>query len=257
MLSNLFINDPSLRNTWTDHVNAPLIRDGAGVKMAGPPQTYIEGKALAEQLLRSRKVIAGIEELSSPSGGLSAQMGLTVQQKEILSAAHVDPTLIGETEAIEVANALLTSTKYDPRKNLSASNSTTSSSITVPKGEDGKYLYWAPPMTQCDCGTPDEGRHIRYKWPCAYYRKEGDQSGRGQGAGGRGKGDGGGRGKGGKGKKGGKGHTANAAEEIAAAVAKALKDAPTQSATESTIGSEKAESVITSSTTAQVPANSP
>ena len=51
-------------------------------------------------------------------------------------------------------------------------------------------------MSLCDCGTPDEGRHIKYKWPCAYYRKDfPDGGGRGIGDGGRG---GGGRGKGDK-----------------------------------------------------------
>ena len=78
------------QDSWTDHVNAPLIRSASSVKMSGPPQSFAEGKAHAEQLLRSHQVIAGIDELSSPSGGLSAQMGLTVQQKEALSAAHVD-----------------------------------------------------------------------------------------------------------------------------------------------------------------------
>ena len=43
-------------------------------------------------------------------------------------------------------------------------------SIDVPRGDDGKYLYWAPPMSLCDCGTPDGGHHIKFKWPCAYYR---------------------------------------------------------------------------------------
>ena len=89
--------------------------------------------------------------------------------------------------------------------------------INVPKGDDGKYLYWAPPMKLCECGTPDGGRHIRYKWPCKWYRNpnklisdgsdgqdtSGGRGGGGRGAGGpggRGKGKSGGKGKGGKGK---------------------------------------------------------
>ena len=70
----LFIKDPSMRKSWTDHVNAPIMRDNHGVKVSGPPQSYAEAKELAEQVLRSSLVIAGIDELSSSSGGLHAQV---------------------------------------------------------------------------------------------------------------------------------------------------------------------------------------
>ena len=62
-------------------------------------------------------------------------------------------------------------------------------------------MYWAPPMKPCDCGTPDDGRHIREKWPCAYYRNPEKQGGYNS-PGGKGKGGKGKDGKGGKGKKG-------------------------------------------------------
>mgnify|MGYP006251684585 CR=1 FL=1 len=69
----------------------------------------------------------------------------------------------------------------DPRKTMaggftsggsSASSFVPFKPIEVPRGDDGKYEYWAPPMKpcHCDCGTPDGGRHIKEKWPCAYYR---------------------------------------------------------------------------------------
>ena len=57
--------------------------------------------------------------------------------------------------------------------------------INVPKGEDGKYMYWAPPMSLCDCGTLDGGHHIEFKWPCAHYRKDHDFSAGGGAGGGR------------------------------------------------------------------------
>ena len=262
LVGNLFIQDPSMRKVWSDHVNAPCIKDAYGVQVSGPPQTYTETKSLAEELLRSTSVIAGIDELSNSSGQLS-QLGLSTDQLSALNAANINPIAISATEAVRVADALLASSPArDPRKNLPPSPDDGSSSfkqINVPKGEDGKYLYWAPPMSQCDCGTPDEGRHIKYKWPCAYYRK--DPQGSDGGAGGRGIGRGGGRGKGeggrGKGKgskgKGGKGQIANFTEEQIGAAVAVLKATTAASPTASTVTlstdpSEKAESVVSAST---------
>ena len=141
----------------------------------------------------------------------------------------------------------------DPRKNITLdSDSPGFTPINVPKGDDGKYLYWAPPMKECDCGTPDEGRHIRYKWPCAYYRKDQDNEstgGRGLGKGkGAFKGKGAYKGKGGKGK--GKWQTANVTEDqFNAAIATIKSATPTASSSPSTVDAfEKAESVISSTT---------
>ena len=137
----------------------------------------------------------------------------------------------------------------DPKKNMLADPSDNSNfiPITVPKGEDGKYQYWAPPMKPCDCGTPDEGRHIRYKWPCAYYRKDendrNEYGGRGKGKG-KGKQKGGGRGKGKKGE-----HSANLTEaqfNVAVAAIKAASSSTSDTA--SVADSSDKESVISSAT---------
>ena len=210
MISTLFITDPSTRKTWSEHMDQPVIwstnRFGDQYRASGPPQTFRETKSLAEKLLRSSATIAGIDELSSPS-----RQVLSAEHVAALASANIKPELLGESEALSVATALLAasgSKPNDPRKNLSTNPGPPSSgSIEVPKGEDGKYLYWAPPMSQCECGAPDEGRHVRYKWPC-FWAPDADAAsstggcGKGQGQGGP---PGGGRGKGAKGKKGGKG----------------------------------------------------
>ena len=205
IIGTLFIRDPARRKTWSEHVNAPMVYStdayGARELVSGPPQTFRDAKALAEKLLRSTVTLAGIDELSSPS-----KLSLSVEQQGALAAANVDPSHVGDAEAIRLADALLSASAssgpLDPRKNIDTA--VNAASISVPKGDDGKYLYWAPPMSLCECGTPDQGRHIRYKWPCNWYRKDGDAESKsqgGRGSAGRGAGEGGrGKGKGGKGK---------------------------------------------------------
>ena len=78
------------------------------------------------------------------SAGMSAQ-----QLFESLLADPRKTTLSGMKSGSSTARGDTTSTDYKP--------------IDAPKGEDGKYIYWAPPMSKCDCGTPDEGQHIKYK----------------------------------------------------------------------------------------------
>ena len=225
LVGTLFIRDPTQRQNWSNHLNQPVIRSAAGVRISGPPQTFTEAKLLAEKVLRSDLVLAGIDELSSPQPALSAMHALSS-----LNSTSQD------SSAGMTAQQLFESLLADPRKNslggLRSGSSTASGDtsttaeykpIDVPKGDDGKYIYWAPPMSKCDCGTPDDGQHIKYKWPCAYYRNpektDGAGSGKGKGGGGKGKGKDGGKGKGGKGKQ----HTAYVTEEtVAAAVASAL-----------------------------------
>ena len=196
LISTLFIKDPATRKNWSDHINQPEIVNGLGVRVSGPPRTYVEAKLLAETILRSASVLAGIDELSSPSG-ISL---VTEDLASLMSSSSGGSSSSSGMNAQQIFDALISA---DPRKSFSGGTTASTGSIKpfvpidVPRGDDGKYLYWAPPMTLCDCGTPDEGRHIREKWPCAYYRNPDKQS---ESPGGKGKG-----GKGGKGKKGDKG----------------------------------------------------
>ena len=92
----------------------------------------------------------------------------------------------------------------------------------IERGPDGRPLYWIKGMQQCDCGTPDEGRHIKYKWPCRYYRKPTDDDAAAAGTNQRGLGSKGGKkgGRGGrKGGRGGRGQFANLSEAQMAALA--------------------------------------
>ena len=234
MISTLFISDPPLRDKWSNHLTQAVVYTidalGDRVKASGPPSTFREFKTLADTILRQTVTMAGIDELSNDTPGVS----LSAEHKSALIAANIDPALVPQAEAVRVAEVLLSvggAGQSDPRKNIDTSASGQhKSKIDVPKGEDGKFLYWAPPMSLCGCGTPDEGRHIRYKWPCNLYRKDQDggtgKGGRGTQGGGRGTGDGG-RGKGkGKGKKGGKGgeQTANFTEDQVAAAVQAIKE---------------------------------
>ena len=149
-------------------------------------------------MLRSASVLAGIDELSSPSG-----IALSTDMVSLMSSSSTSSGSSAGMSAQQIFEALVT----DPRKSFAGGHSAASASsansvtpfvpIDVPRGSDGKYLYWAPPMKPCDCGTPDDGRHIRDKWPCAYYRNPDKQTGS-ESPGGKG-------GKGGKGSKGGKG----------------------------------------------------
>ena len=232
MVGTIFIKDPTQRKNWSNHLNQPVIRSPTGARLSGPPTTFAEHRALAEKVLRSDVTIAGIDELSSPTG-----IVLSADHIAALAGANINHNLIPEADAYRVAEALLA----DPRKHIGGPTPNTGTApltggervpITVPRGEDGKFLYWAPPMSECDCGTPDGGRHIKYKWPCAYYRKDSDgtaglQGGQGQGQGrGLGKGKGGdGKGKKGKGRGGGKQQSYITEERINSAVAAALKAA--------------------------------
>ena len=70
LVGSLFINDASQRKNWSNHINQPVIISPSGARLSGPPRTFAEAKLLAEKVLRSEKVLAGIDELSSPSGGV-------------------------------------------------------------------------------------------------------------------------------------------------------------------------------------------
>ena len=167
LVGTLFIKDPAARKNWSDHINQPEIFNGNGVRVSGPPRTYVEAKLLAEKVLRSAQVLTGIDELSSPSISLAAGSMAALMSNSSSSASGSSGV-----SAQQIFEALVT----DPRKSFAGGASSAHSTVTpfvpidVPRGEDGKFLYWAPPMKQCDCGTPDEGRHIRDKWPCANYR---------------------------------------------------------------------------------------
>ena len=221
LVGTLFIKDPSQRTKWSNYINQPEILNGTGVRVSGPPRTFIESKLLGEKILRSVSVLAGIDELSSPSG-----MVLSADMASLSSASSSSGS--SGMSAQQIYEALIT----DPRKSLYAQAGVATSTgsvapyvpIDVPRGEDGKYKYWAPPMSLCDCGTPDEGRHIKYKWPCALYRnpeKQGQESSSPSGKGKQGKG------KNGKSKTGGKGkhQYANFSEEQVASAVEALKAA--------------------------------
>ena len=229
MVGSLFINDPSQRKNWSNHINQPVITSPSGARLSGPPRTYAESKALAEKVLRSEKVLAGIDELSSPSGGVI----FDANQMAALSDANTGSRALTADAASAGAEALIA----DPRK--SSLPMMTGSAIDVPRGEDGKYLYWAPPMSLCNCGTPDGGRHIKYKWPCAFYRKDppdttaggGPDGGQVKGGKGKGRGFGKGKGKGGK----GKALLANFTEEQIASLVSALNGTSTTSKTDGTV----------------------
>ena len=230
LVGTLFIKDPEQRKAWSDNLVQPVIYDATGLRLNGPPTNFREAKSLAEKLLRGKAVVAELDEGSSSQTALLA--------KGILEGCG------DEAAKLDALNALVA----DPRKSISSALSTALKAgeeykvIDVPKGSDNKYLYWAPPMSQCDCGTPDEGRHIKYKWPCAYYRKpDGEVEGRG----GRGGGDGGrgGRGSGAKGKgKKGKGasqrQTANFTGDQLAAIAAAVKAASETASDTASVTSE-------------------
>ena len=189
LVGTLFIKDPSARKNWSDNINQPEIFNGAGVRVSGPPRTYVEAKLLAEKVLRSVHVLTGIDELSSPTGISLAAVG---SMASLMSESSSSAASSSGVSAQQIFEALVS----DPRKSFAsgagsahAAGDGTSSTfvpINVPRGDDGKYLYWAPPMKPCDCGTPDEGRHIREKWPCAYYRnpdKHAESPGGGKGKG--------------------------------------------------------------------------
>ena len=236
LVGSLFINDASQRKNWSNHINQPVIISPSGARLSGPPRTFAEAKLLAEKVLRSEKVLAGIDELSSPSGGVI----FDASHVAALSEVNIDHRALPADVASMVAEALIA----DPRKSSlpsvagGASGGGVPSIINVPKGEDGKYMYWAPPMSLCDCGTPDGGHHIKFKWPCAYYRKEPDVAAGGGSGKGKGKGKDSGKGKGrgfGKGK--GKALLSNFSEEQIASLVNALSGSSTFSRTEETVAS--------------------
>ena len=220
LVGTLFIKDPAARKNWSDHINQPEIFNGNGVRVSGPPRTYVEAKLLAEKVLRSAQVLTGIDELSSPSISLAAGSMAALMSDSSSSASGSSGV-----SAQQIFEALVT----DPRKSFAGGASSSHSTVTpfvpidVPRGEDGKFLYWAPPMKQCDCGTPDEGRHIRDKWPCANYRNPDKHLSDSTGSKGKGKGKGKDKGKQGKGKS----QSANYSEEQIAAAVTALQSAGT------------------------------
>ena len=64
LVGTLFIKDPAARKNWSDHINQPEIINGNGIRVSGPPRTFVEAKLLAEKVLRSALVLTGIDELS-------------------------------------------------------------------------------------------------------------------------------------------------------------------------------------------------
>ena len=175
----------------------------------------------------------------------------------VLASAKINHELIPVDDALLVAEALLS----DPRKTIPNAGKQPAISgdklpINVPRGDDGKYLYWAPPMTECDCGTPDGGRHIKYKWPCAYYRKEpADHLGSAgsswsnsgsdavKGSGGKGKGQGKGKAKGVS-----KGKTLNLANFTGEQILAALTSVKAEAETKSKSDGSSSKSELTTST---------
>ena len=221
LVGTLFIKDPAARKNWSDHINQPEIINANGFRVSGPPRTYVEAKLLAEKVLRSVKVLSGIDELSSPSSVSLAAGSMAALMSDSSSSA----SSASGVSAQQIFEALVT----DPRKSFAGDANSARSSVTpfvpidVPRGDDGKYLYWAPPMKLCDCGTPDEGRHIRDKWPCANYRNPDKHASESTGSKGKGKGKGKDKGKQGKGKS----QSANYSEEQIAAAVTALQSAGT------------------------------
>ena len=221
LVGTLFIKDPAARKNWSDHINQPEIINANGIRVSGPPRTYVEAKLLAEKVLRSVKVLSGIDELSSPSSVSLAAGSMAALMSDSSSSASSSSGV----SAQQIFEALVT----DPRKSFAGDANSARSSVTpfvpidVPRGDDGKYLYWAPPMKPCDCGTPDEGRHIRDKWPCANYRNPDKHASDPSGSKGKGKGKGKDKGKQGKGKS----QSANYSEDQIAAAVTALQSAGT------------------------------
>ena len=154
LVGTLFIKDPAARKNWSDHINQPEIINANGIRVSGPPRTYVEAKLLAEKVLRSVKVLSGIDELSSPSSVSLAAGSMAALMSDSSSSASSSSGV----SAQQIFEALVT----DPRKSFAGDANSARSSVTpfvpidVPRGDDGKYLYWAPPMKLCDCGTPDE-----------------------------------------------------------------------------------------------------
>ena len=182
MVGKLFIKDPSWRKSWLEHINGPItIEPITNLRLSGPPRTFQEAKDLADQLLRMEKVVTQIDELGSTTGAV-----LSAEHVDALTAAGVRHASMPASEAVAIAQALISAnTGADPRKNLASgkpgltpTGTASDCKCTPPKDpKDGKFLCWSPALSLCECGTPDEGRHIRYKWPCAWYRKPADDTG--------------------------------------------------------------------------------
>ena len=181
MIGTIFIKDPARRKDWVSHLNQPVIMDASGAYLRGPPRNYSEAKDLAFTILRSNSVTEEIDELDNPSAPV-----LSAEHIAALSSAGVDHRAVQPADAAKLAESLIAA--IDPRKNLATKPGEVGPD-GIERGPDGKPLYWRPPMSLCDCGTPDEGRHVRYKWPCAYYRNPDKEGGheaqRGGGKGGR------------------------------------------------------------------------
>ena len=155
LVGTLFIKDPTARKNWSDHINQPEIINVNGIRVSGPPRTYVEAKLLAEKILRSVHVLAGIDELSSPTG-----IALASDMVSLMSSSNSGSSASSGMSAQQIFEALIT----DPRKSFAGGSGSAAASSTksitpfvpidVPRGDDGKYMYWAPPMKPCDCGRP-------------------------------------------------------------------------------------------------------
>ena len=142
LVGTLFIKDPAARKNWSDHINQPEIINANGFRVSGPPRTYVEAKLLAEKVLRSVKVLSGIDELSSPSSVSLAAGSMAALMSDSSSSA----SSASGVSAQQIFEALVT----DPRKSFAGDANSARSSVTpfvpidVPRGDDGKYLSTAP-----------------------------------------------------------------------------------------------------------------
>ena len=183
IIGRLFFSDPALRKAWSDLVKQNPVMGinpatGAVVRVSGAPRDFAEATANALRILRTDVVIAGIDDLSRQSTG-SALSSDSDRARSALVANGIEAAGVSDEQACILAATLeehpsqfTLAAQNDPRKNLPSVNATKEiESGYPPRGPDGKFKYWTPKMQQCDCGTPDEGYHVRYKWPCGYYRK--------------------------------------------------------------------------------------
>ena len=46
LVGTLFIKDPTARKNWSDHINQPEIINVNGIRVSGPPRTYVEAKPM-------------------------------------------------------------------------------------------------------------------------------------------------------------------------------------------------------------------
>jgi len=107
LVGTLFIKDPNQRKNWSNHINQPEIINGAGARVGGPPRTLIESKLLGEKVLRSERVLANIDELSSPSGMvLSADMASLASTASSSGSAGMSAQQIYEALITDPCNSV-------------------------------------------------------------------------------------------------------------------------------------------------------